>query len=106
VAGRPLVCFNIPGMSSIIRAVRQVASGLGRLAEDRFCLIRELQLADTNGFAFVPSVELTETDVIDMLVEAGYGVCDALRLVMDARLYFVKHLPRRFKVVDRWPARP
>jgi hypothetical protein len=80
-------------MSSIIAAVRQIASDLGRRAEGRFCLIYEQQLVDTKGFAFVTSPELTETDVIDRLIEAGYGVRDALRLIVDARLYFVKHLP-------------
>ena len=58
-------------MASIIAAVRQIASGLGRRAEERFCLIYEQQLVDTNGFAFVPSAELTERDVIDRLIEAG-----------------------------------
>ena len=77
-------------MSAIIRAVRQVASGLGRLADDRFCLVRELQLADTNGFAFYPSAELPETDVIDALTEMGYSVRAALRLIVDARRAFTK----------------
>jgi len=78
-------------MASIIAAVRQIASGLGRRAEERFCLIYEQQLVDTNGFAFVPSAELTERDVIDRLIEAGYGLRDALRLIVDARLFFAKH---------------
>jgi hypothetical protein len=80
-------------MSSIVTAVRQVASGLGRRAEDRFCLIRELQLVDTNGFTFVPSVELTETDVVDRLIEVGYSVRDAVRLIVDARRSFSKYVP-------------
>ena len=80
-------------MSSIIAAVRQLASDLGRRAEARFCLIYEQRLADMNGFTFVPSPELTETDVVDRLLEAGYGVRDALRLIVDARLAFVKQLP-------------
>lgn len=75
-------------MPSIITAVRQVASGLSRRAEDRFCLISERQLAGINGFAFVPSMELTETDVIDKLIKVGYSVREALRLIMDARLAF------------------
>ena len=78
-------------MASIIAAVRQIASGIGRRAEERFCLIYEQQLVDTNGFAFVPSAELTERDVIDRLIEAGYGLRDALRLIVDARLFFAKH---------------
>ena len=78
-------------MSSIIAAVRQIASGLGRRAEERFCLIYELRLVDTNGFAFVPSTELTERDVVDRLIEAGYGVRDALRFIVDARLFFARH---------------
>jgi len=78
-------------MASIIAAVRQIASGLGRRAEERFCLIYEQQLVDTNGFAFVPSAELTERDVIDRLIEAGYGLRDALRIIVDARLFFAKH---------------
>ena len=78
-------------MASIIAAVRQIASGLGRRAEERFCLIYEQQLVDTNGFAFVPSAELTERDVIDRLIEAGYGLRDAMRLIVDARLFFAKH---------------
>jgi len=77
-------------MSAIIRAVRQVASGLGRLADDRFCLVRELPLADTKGFAFVPSPELAETDVLDTLIEMGYSVRSAFRLVVDARRSFAR----------------
>jgi hypothetical protein len=80
-------------MSSIIAAVRQVASGFGRLAEDRFCLIRELRLVDTNGFAFIPSAELTETEVVDRLIEVGYNVRDAWRLIVDARISFARHIP-------------
>ena len=75
-------------MSSIITAVRQVARGLSRRAEDRFCLISERQLAGINGFAFVPSMELTETDVIDSLIGLGYSIRDALRLIVDARRSF------------------
>jgi hypothetical protein len=79
-------------MSSIIAAVRQVARGVSRRAEDRFCLIRELRLADTNGFAFVPSVELSEMDVVQSLTEVGYSVRDALRLIVDARRFFAKYV--------------
>ena len=75
-------------MSSFITAVRQVARGLSRHAEDRFCLISERQLVGTNGVAFVASMELTETDVIDTLVRVGYSLRDALRLIVDARLAF------------------
>jgi hypothetical protein len=78
-------------MSSIIAAVRQVARGVGRRA-DRFCLIRELRLADTNGFAFVPSVELTELDVVESLTAVGYSMRDALRLIVDARRFFSSHV--------------
>jgi hypothetical protein len=77
-------------MSSVIAAVRQIASGLGRRAEERFCLIYELRLVDTNGYTFVPSAELTERDVIDRLTEAGYGLHDARRLIRDARLFFTR----------------
>ena len=77
-------------MSSIIAAVRQIASGLSRRAEERFCLVYEWRLVDTNGFAFVPSEELAERDVLDRLVEAGYGVRDALRLIGEARRVFAK----------------
>ena len=79
-------------MSSIIAAVRQIASSLGRQAEDRFCLVYELPLVDTNGFAFVPSAELTEGDVVARLTEAGYGIRGAMRLIADARLLFKRHL--------------
>ena len=79
-------------MSSIIAAVRQVARGVSRRAEDRFCLIRELRLADTNGFAFVPSVELSEMDVVQSLTEVGYSVRDALRLIVDAHRFFAKYV--------------
>ena len=75
-------------MSSIIAAVRQIASGLGRRAEERFCLIYELRLVDTNGFAFVQSPELTESDVVARLTEAGYGLRGAARLIADARRLF------------------
>lgn len=84
-------------MSSIIAAVRQIASDLGRRAEARFCLIYELRLADVNGFSFVASPALTESDVIDRLIEAGYGLRDAVRLIVDARRFFVKHLPAASK---------
>ena len=79
-------------MSAIITAVRQVASGLSRRAEDRYCLISERQLAGINGFAFVPSMELTETDVIDSLIGLGYSVRDALRLIVDARRSFARNV--------------
>jgi hypothetical protein len=78
-------------MPSIIAAVRQIATGIGRRAEERFCLIYESRLVDTNGFSFAQSAELTENDVIDRLIEAGYGVRDALRLIVDARLLFARH---------------
>ena len=81
-------------MPSFITAVRQVASGLSRRAEDRFCLIIERQLVGTHGFVFVPSMELTETDVIDKLIKVGYSVRDALRLIMDARLAFARHIAK------------
>ena len=79
-------------MSFIVAAVRQIASGLGRRAEERFCLVYEMQLVDTNGFAFVPSAELSERDVVDTLVEAGYGLRHAMRLIVDARLSFARRL--------------
>lgn len=85
-AGRLLQ--RIVVMSAIIAAVRQIARGLGRRAEERFCLIYELRLADTNGFAFLPSAELTENDAVDTLTAAGYDLREALRLIMDARLLF------------------
>jgi hypothetical protein len=78
-------------MGSIFAAVRQIASGLGRRAEERFCLIYESQLVDTNGFAFIPSPALTERDAIARLIEAGYGLREALRLLMEARLFFARH---------------
>lgn len=78
-------------MASVLAAVRQIASGLGRRAE-RFCLVYESQLVDTNGFAFIQSAELSERDVIDRLIEAGYGIREALRLMAEARLFFAKHL--------------
>ncbi len=81
-------------MGSFITAVRQVARGFSRRAEDRFCLISERQLVGMNGFVFVPSMELTETDVIDKLIKVGYSVRDALRLIMDARLAFSRHIPK------------
>ena len=58
----------------------------GFRAEERFCLIYERRLIDTNGFVFVPSAELTETDVVESLIEVGYSVRDALRLIAGARL--------------------
>jgi hypothetical protein len=79
-------------MSSILAAVRQIASDLGRRAEERFCLIYESQLVDTNGFAFIPSAELTERDAIDKLIDAGYDLRDALQAIVEARL-FCKALP-------------
>jgi hypothetical protein len=84
-------------MSAIIAAVRQLASGIGRRAEERFCLIYELRLVDTHGFAFVESADLNESDVIDRLVEAGYGMLDALRLIGEARQFFA----RQFRAVSR-----
>ena len=75
-------------MSAIIAAVRQIARGLSRRAEERFCLIYELRLADVNGFVFLPSPELTENDVVNTLTAAGYDLREALRLIMDARLFF------------------
>jgi len=83
---------QIAGMSSFITAVRQVASGLSRRTGDRFCLISERQLAGINGFAFDPSMELTETDVIDSLIGVGYSVRDAVRLIMDARRSFGRNV--------------
>jgi hypothetical protein len=82
-------------MSSIIAAVRQIANDLGRRAGERFCLIYELRLVDTHGFAFVQSPALTESDLVDRLTEAGYGVREALRLIADARLYFAKYFLQR-----------
>ena len=81
-------------MPSFITAVRQVASGLSRRAEDRFCLVIERQLVGVNGFAFASSMELTETDVIDKLIKVGYSVRDALRLIMDARRAFARHITK------------
>ena len=75
-------------MTGFITAVRQVASGLSRRAEDRFCLISERQLAGINGFAFVPSMELTEKDVLQALIKVGYSLRGAWRLIMDARRSF------------------
>ena len=75
-------------MSSMIAAVRQI----GRPTEGKFCLVFEQRLVDTNGFAFVPSVELTENDVVARLTEAGYGVGSAMRLLADARLLFKRQL--------------
>ena len=77
-------------MSAIIAAVRQIASGIGRRAEERFCLIYELRLVDTNGFTFVESADLNESDVISKLTEAGYGLRDALRLIGEARQFFAR----------------
>ena len=77
-------------MSSLITAVRQVTSGFNRRSDDRFCLISERQLFGTNGVAFVPSMELTERDVVDTLVRVGYSVRGALRLIVDARRSFAK----------------
>ena len=82
-------------MPSIIAAVRQIASDLGRRAEARFCLVYELRLVDMNGFTFVQSAELTERDAVDRLTEAGYGVRDALRLIADARLLFAKQFRQK-----------
>jgi len=82
-------------MTGFITAVRQVASGLSRRAEDRFCLISERQLAGINGFAFVPSMELTETDVIDSMIKVGYSLRDAVRLIMDARLAFARQVVKK-----------
>ena len=77
-------------MSSLITAVRQVARGLNSRVDDRFCLISERQLVGTNGFAFVPSMELTEKDVLDALMKLGYNVRGAWRLIVDARRSFVR----------------
>ena len=79
-------------MTLIITAVRQIASGLRR-AEERFCLVYELRLIDTNGFAFVPSEELAETDVIDRLIDVGYTLRNASRLIAGARALFARHSP-------------
>jgi hypothetical protein len=78
-------------MSSILAAVRQIASDLGRRAEERFCLIYESQLVDTNGFAFTPSAELTERDALDRLIDAGYDLRDALQAIVEARLSFARY---------------
>jgi len=75
-------------MSSLITAVRQVTRGLNHRADDRFCLISERQLVGTNGFAFVPSMELTEKDVLQALIKVGYSLRGAWRLIMDARRSF------------------
>lgn len=84
-------------MSAVIAVVRRIANGIGRRADERFCLIYEMRLVDTNGFAFIPSEEFTEDDVLNKLIDAGYGLRDALRLILDARLA---------RYVRRWTARP
>ena len=96
-------------MPSVIAAVRQIAKGIGRRAEERFCLIYEMRLVDTNGFAFVSSEEFTEDDVINKLIDAGYGMRDAVRLIMDARLRLATaistewRMPWRKRRADRGP---
>jgi len=82
-------------MSLILTAVRQIVSGLRR-AEERFCLIYEGRLIDTNGFVFVPSAELTETDAVESLIDVGYTLREARRLIVGARRFFARHSPAVF----------
>ena len=71
-------------MFSSTSAVRQVKQGTGPHGEDRFRLIDELPLVGTNGFSFVSSADLTEPDALSRLIEEGYSLRHAKRLLNDA----------------------
>ncbi len=78
-------------MFSSTSAVRQVTQGTGPHGEDRFRLIDELPLVDTNGVSFVSSADLTEPDALNRLIEVGYSLRRARRLLNDARLFFARY---------------
>jgi len=86
-------------MFSNTSAVRQVTQGTEPHGEDRFRLIDELPLVDINGFSFVSSADLTESDALNRLIEEGYSLPHARRLLHDARLFFARYVSAMFLLV-------
>ncbi len=86
-------------MFSSTPAVRQVTQGTEPHGEDRFRLIDELPLVDMNGFSFVSSADLTESDALNRLVEEGCSLRHARRLLNDARLFFARYISAVFLLV-------
>jgi hypothetical protein len=79
------------GRSQII--VRQVKTGPASPQGERFCLVHEVSLGYTVGFAFAADrEELTLERVIELMIRAGVSEGDAFRLLEEARREFGRRL--------------
>ena len=74
-------------MFSNTSAVRQVTQATEPHGEDRFRLIDELPLVDINGFSFVSSADLTESDALNY---PAHG--DVERLAESSLYPFVQYV--------------